>query len=71
MCCKNGFHACPNPLDVFNYYSGDLSKLHFCEVELSGEMDWFGDKYAASDIRIIRELSVKELADIYNSMEKE
>ena len=70
-CCENGFHACTNPLDVFNYYSGILNGLHFAEVELSGEMDWVKDKVAASDIRIIRELTASELADIYNNMEKE
>ena len=70
ICCGLGFHACPNPLDIFNYYRDDLDKLHFAEVELSGEMDWYNDKVAASDIRIIRELTVSELADIYNSMEK-
>ena len=72
-CCKNGFHACCNPLSVFNYYYGYLDNLHFAEVELSGDMVWdfTNEKTAASDIRIIRELTVSELMDIYNSMEKE
>jgi len=70
-CCENGFHACPNPLDVFNYYKGNLDELHFAEVELSGDMDWKTDKVAASDIRIIREITASELAAIYNSMGKE
>jgi hypothetical protein len=70
-CCKNGFHACPNPLHVFNYYDGNLSNLHFAEVELSGEMDSKEDKVAASDIKIVRELTASDLAEIYNSMEKE
>jgi hypothetical protein len=33
-------------------------------------MDWYGNKVAASDIKIVRELTVSELAKIYNSMEK-
>ena len=72
-CCENGFHACTNPLDVFNYYNGHLDELRFAEVELSGEMDFDDEdsKVAASDIRIIRELTVQELFDIYNKMEKE
>lgn len=70
-CCWKGFHACPNPLEVFNHYDGELSGLRFAEVELSGNMDWDDDKVAASDIKIVRELSVSELAKIYNSMEKE
>ena len=69
-CCKNGFHACENPLSVFNYYYGNLDKLHFAEVELSGKKTWEEDKVAASDIKIIRELTASELAEIYNSMEK-
>lgn len=71
-CCVNGFHACTNPLDVFNYYWGNLNGLHFAEVELSGVLDWGYSNYntAASDIRIIRELLVQELFEIYNNMEK-
>ena len=70
ICCERGFHACVNPLDIFNYYYGKLSSLHFAEVELSGTMDWDGEKIAASDIKIVRELTASELAEIYNSMEK-
>ena len=69
--CFNGFHACTNPLDVFQYYYGNLNVLRFAEVELSGEMDSEDNKVAASDIKIVRELSVSELAEIYNQMEKE
>lgn len=71
-CWGNGFHACCNPLDIFNYYNGELSGLHFAEVELSGDLDLGYNNYntAASDIRIIRELSVQELFEIYNNMEK-
>lgn len=69
-CCWNGFHACTNPLNVFNHYSGYLYELRFAEVELSGKMDWANDKVAASDIRIVRELTISELAEIYTSMEK-
>ena len=69
--CRNGFHACYNPLSVFNHYAGKLNTLHFAEVELSGEMDNEFDKVTASDIKIVRELTATELAEIYNSMEKE
>lgn len=68
--CANGFHGCPNPLDVFNHYDGNLSGLRFAEVEMSGELDFRADKVAASDIKIVRELTATELSDIYNSMKK-
>lgn len=71
ICCHKGFHACTNPLDIFDYYYGNLYALHFAEVELSGRMDKDFDKVAASDIRIVRELTISELAEIYNNMEKE
>ena len=69
-CCKNGFHACTNPLNVFNYYNGNLNELRFAEVEMSGDLDFKFDKVVASKIKIVRELTASELADIYNSMEK-
>ena len=71
-CCINGFHACTIPLNVFNYYHGELSNLHFAEVELSGTIKFSNtyEKVAASDIKIVRELTVQELFEIYNSMEK-
>ena len=70
--CVNGFHACLNPLDVFYFYYGDLKYLHFAEVELSGKMDVTSgrSKVAASDIKVIREISVQEMCEIYNKMEK-
>lgn len=35
--CKQGFHACLNLLDVFNYYRGELGKdIVVHEVELEG-----------------------------------
>ena len=50
-CCSNGFHACCNPLAIFGYYYGDMTKRCFAEVELSGEVSWADDKVAASDIK--------------------
>ena len=69
-CGSRGFHACLNPLSVFNYYCGTIDNIHFAEVELSGVLDVDKDKIAASDIKIVREISVSELADIYNKMVK-
>ena len=67
----NGFKAYCNPLDVFHSYhfkDGDLKTIAFAEVELSGKIA-FADTNTlvrASDIKIIRELSLQELFDIFN-----
>lgn len=63
--CKNGFHACEEPLKVFEYYSpcddkGNLRK--FAEVEQSGEISNDNDKTASSKIKIKTELSIMDLA---------
>ena len=62
--CKNGFHACEMPLDVFNYYplidhNGKMSK--FAEVEQSGEIKTDDDKKASSKISIKEMLSFADL----------
>ena len=61
--CKTGFHACENPLDVFNYYNPANSR--FCEVEIdeaSGEKS--GDsKVCGKKIRIGAEIGIKGLVE--------
>ncbi|MBR4983238.1 MAG: hypothetical protein IKY94_11835, partial [Lachnospiraceae bacterium] len=57
--CKNGFHACENPLDVFNYY--DMIESRFAQVEQGGNIKEDGDKTCSSRIEIKAEL---KLADI-------
>ena len=56
--CESGFHACENPLDVFNYYSPADSR--YCEVEQSGEIDRDTDdsKIASSKIKIGAEIGL-------------
>ena len=60
-CCNRGFHACKNPLEVWNYY--DMLNSRFAEVEQSGKIDEEGDstKVCSSHIKIKAEL---KLADI-------
>ena len=49
--CKTGFHACPYPLDVFNYYPPGTSVYH--EVEQSGKLDESeSDKVCSTKIKI-------------------
>ena len=58
--CDSGFHACTRAIDVWNYYQPAESR--YAEVELSGTVVPHSDdsKHAASNIKIIRELSNKE-----------
>ena len=58
-CCKNGFHACEFPYDVFNYYApGGNSR--YCTVTQSGVTDKKGgnSKVASSKIHIETEIGL-------------
>lgn len=64
--CKNGFHFCLHPLDIFGYYPpADIGMNKFHEVEGSGDMDVDTDdtKIACSKIHIGAELSIKSIVD--------
>ena len=70
--CERGFHACLNPLDCLNYYSGRIGKdVVFHEVYLEGVSDKNGDnsKVVAKKITIGREISLSEMADIASGRE--
>jgi len=56
--CKNGFHACKKMENVFCYYN-ITSKI--CEVELLGNIKEEHDKICTDKIKIIRQLSNKEI----------
>ena len=58
--CDSGFHACENPLDVWNYYGPAESR--FAVVEQSGELSRHGDdsKIASAKITITAELALGE-----------
>ena len=62
-CCEHGFHACENPLDVWNYY--DMIGSRFAKVEQSGTIgrEKNSTKVCSSHIKIKAEL---KLADIIN-----
>ena len=60
-CCKEGFHFCENPFDVFNYYAPSDSR--YCEVEGDGIVDKSGDKVAVSKIKIGVEIGLKGLIE--------
>jgi hypothetical protein len=64
-CGDKGFHACDNPLDCFDYYAPAESR--YFEVDCDGKIDRTGaddgdTKFAAQKIKLVRELSLAELA---------
>ena len=61
---QNGFHCCENPLDCFNYYGIHRTDRYF-EVEIGGDMDEVeGDSaIAATEIRLLKELTLKEMVE--------
>ena len=63
--CKNGFHACQNALDVFDYYNMS-PYTRYAMVELWGDVDFSekGGKLCASDIRIVKEISIDEMVRV-------
>lgn len=61
-CGREGLHCCEYVLDCMGYYSLD-GKNRFCMVEAKGSIDEDGDsRISCSEIRIIRELTLKQIA---------
>ena len=60
--CKSGFHACEKPIDVFSYYELSPNR-RYAIVELWGDVVYACDKkkLCASCIKIVKELSLKEM----------
>ena len=60
--CKNGFHACEHPLDVFGYYPPTKGS-RYCEVEIedNGERHSDDTKVCGKRIKIGAEIGIKGL----------
>jgi len=58
--CKSGFHACKNPLDVWNYYP---INSRYAIVEIAGDVVDSGSdsKVVCSNISIVQEIALTEL----------
>lgn len=63
--CKNGFHACKDLINTFNYYP--MGNSRFAIVKLWGEVLYGDNKMCASDIKIVEELSLKDIVKHYTS----
>lgn len=62
--CSEGFHFCENPFDVYNYYPKSSDTV-VCEVEAIGEVLKEGDKSVTNKLKIVKQLSEKELLDLW------
>ena len=63
--CRNGFHACENPIEVFNYYPPADSR--YCEVELEDISEKMSNdsKRCGKRIRIGAEIGIKGIVDAF------
>lgn len=59
---NNGFHACQDPLHVLAYHDGWNDR--FCIVEQWGYMVDAGPMSVSSNIKIVKEISLRELFEI-------
>lgn len=63
---NKGFHFCKRAVDCFNYYKFDPNNK-VAEVIALGEIAEEGDKCCTNKIKIVREISWKEVLDIVNT----
>ena len=77
--CKRGFHACKNPLDIFEYYPIFNSKIAIVKlwgvVDLqlgvdNPNIDVYNGKLCASDIYIEKELNYTDLIQYFMNFAK-
>ena len=59
--CKDGFHACENPIDVFRYYAPGKSIFHYVELEDVSEMCEKDSKVCGKKIKIGAEISLRDM----------
>ena len=68
--CENGFHACENPLDCFNYYNPADSVYHEVELDATDEIG-NDSKRVGKRIKIGAELSVANICKAHFEYVKE
>src|SRR3990167_4117715 len=61
--CKNGFHSCENPLDVFIYYAPGESRYGQTGVYGKIDRDTIDSKIASSKIKIKVEVGLRQIIE--------
>ena len=59
--CMKGFHACENPIDVFQYYAPGESIFREVELEDVSEMREKDSKVCGKKIKICEEISLRDM----------
>ena len=62
ICCEKGFHACENPMDVWEYYS--ITDSRFAIVEQYDIIDKEDNKICSSKIKIKAELKFADFVKL-------
>lgn len=60
-CCKDGFHATDNPLDVLAYYNNPDSRYFIVELAGNVDEDAVNSRISAPEIRLVKEITRAEL----------
>ena len=61
LCSEKVLHYCDSLQNVHEYYSCNNMNNRFCEIEVLGEEVTDGEKYGSNHIKIVREITGKEL----------
>ncbi len=69
--CEEGFHACENPLDCFDYYAPGESVYHEVEIEDNGERSNEDTKVVGKKIKIGARLDALGICEAHFQFVKE
>ena len=62
--CNSGFHACTNPLDVWNYYSPCDSRFAEVEIEETSKEKCDDSKICGKKIKINAEINITKIVKV-------
>lgn len=60
-CCRDGFHATDNPLDVLAYYNKPDDRYFIVELAGNVDEDAVNSRISAPEIRLVKEITRAEL----------